>query len=349
MRAEICHINLSNGFRGGGRQTEILLRKLAERGWSQRAVVRKGGVLADRLRAIPDVTVVGKPSNLLTAAMFGGAANVLHVHQGRSVYVAGLQHLLRRRQYIITRRVGNPIRRTLINRFLYRRAASVVVLGAAVARAVREFDSALPYELIPDAAADLTHEPAAAQRIKTASGKTFLVGHIGELDDSEKGQLQLIAAARTLQPIAPDIGFVLVGSGRDESMLREAAAGLENLQFAGQVSNVGDYLAAFDLFVFPSRREGLGSSILDAYQFALPVVATRAGGIPDVLTDGVNGKLFDVDDIDTLATAVLSFRNDATRCAAVGAANREAAKQYSAAAMATRYEALYERILARGS
>jgi glycosyltransferase involved in cell wall biosynthesis len=347
MRAEICHINLSRGFRGGGRQTEILIRALAERGWPQRAVVRSGGALADRLSAIEGVTVVAKPGNLLGAAMFGGPAAILHVHQGRSVYVAGLQHALRRRPYVITRRIDNPLRPTFTNRLLYGHAARVVVLSTAVARAVHDLDPSLHCELIPDASADLPHDPAAAQRIKSASGKAFLVGHIGELDDSHKGQLQLLAAARALQPREPDIGFMLVGSGRDEDRLRQAAAGLENLQFVGQVGNVGDYLAAFDLFVFPSRREGLGSSLLDAYQFALPVVATRAGGIPDVVSDGVNGTLFEVDDVAALAAAIARYRHDPHACATIGAANRQAAAQYAAAVIAGRYEALYEQILAR--
>ncbi|MEE4184972.1 MAG: glycosyltransferase family 4 protein [Gammaproteobacteria bacterium] len=349
MRAEICHINLSRGYRGGGRQTEILIRALAERGWPQSAVVREGGELASRLRSIRGLTVVEKPGNLLTAALFGGAAAILHVHQGRSTYVAGLQHLLRRRPYVITRRVDNPIRRTLANRFLYRHASHIVALSAAVAQAVRALEPSLQCTLIPDAVADLPHDPAAAHRIKAGTGKACLVGHIGALDDSHKGQLQLIAAARALQSRAPDIGFMLVGSGRDERMLREAAAGLENLQFAGQVNNVGDYLAAFDVFAFPSRREGLGSSLLDAYQFALPVVATRAGGIPDIVTAGVNGTLVEVDDIESLTAALLHYCHDAEARAAIGAANRRAAEQYAGSAIAARYETLYQQITAGGA
>ena len=73
-------------------------------------------------------------------------------------------------------------------------------------------------------------------------------------------------------------------------MLKNAAAGLSNVMFTGFVDNVGDYLAAFDVFVLPSNREGIGSVLFDAMDRALPVVASRVGGVPDIVHDGENGN-----------------------------------------------------------
>ena len=66
-------------------------------------------------------------------------------------------------------------------------------------------------------------------------------------------------------------------------MLKAAAAGLSNLTFTGFVDNVGDYLAAFDIFILPSNREGIGSILLDAMEQGLPVIASRVGGVPDIV------------------------------------------------------------------
>lgn len=345
MRAEICHINLSNEFRGGERQTGLLISALAERGWPQRAIVRHSSPLARQLRGITGLRVVEKSGNLLSAALFGGRSDVIHVHQGRSLHVAGLQHLVRRRPYIVTRRVNNPVRPTLANRLGYGNAACVVTLTRAIAASVNAFDPSIDCQVIPSSPARLRHSPQASAQLKRRTGKQFLVGHVGELDDATKGQLQLIEAARVLQRELPDIGFVLVGSGKDEARLQAAAEGLDNVFFAGQVTNVGDYFAAFDVFAFPSRREGLGSSILDAYQFGLPVVAARTGGIPEVVTNEVNGMLFDLDDISALVAALRCYHHDEALRSEVGARNANAAKRYAPEVIATEYERIYQHVL----
>jgi len=344
--AEICHINLSRGFRGGERQTTLLIEELAARGWAQRAVVRGGGKLAERLRSVPHLKLVEKSANLLTASCFGGNSTLLHVHQGRSLYVAGLQRLFRRRPYIVTRRVDNPVRSNWLKRCLYRHAACVIALTEAIAGVVNQFDPSIRCTVIPDATSELPHDPAVSARIRALTGRTFLVGHVGALDDSQKGQRQLLEAARQLHLSAPDIGFMLVGEGRDGAALRAAAAGLDNVYFAGQVSNVGDYLAAFDLFAFPSRREGFGSIILDAYQHGLPVIAARTGGIPEIVRDGSNGTLFEVDDICSLTATLVRYRDDRQLRERVGATNAQTARHYGPETMTDRYEKIYRQILA---
>ena len=344
MRAEICHVNLSRSFRGGERQTELLIRELAERGWQQRALVRRNGVLADRLRAVSGLTIVSKPSNVLVASLGIGTPALLHVHQGRSLQVAGLRHLVHHTPYIVTRRVDNPVRANAINRMLYRQAACIVSVSTAVAGVLRELVPELHCEVIPDASAELEHHPETAQRIRQETGKSFLVGHVGALDDAHKGQLQLLEAAAQLAQCDRDVGIMLVGSGRDEAMLRERAADLPNVFFAGQVENVGDYLAAFDLFVFPSRHEGLGSSLLDAYQFGLPVIATRVGGIVDIVTDRENGRLLEVNDIDGLVSAILLYKREPDLASQISRHNKRSAQLYSPASMADRYTKIYEAI-----
>jgi glycosyltransferase involved in cell wall biosynthesis len=141
------------------------------------------------------------------------------------------------------------------------------------------------------------------------------------------------------------VHFVLVGGGEDEAMLKGAAAGLANITFTGFVDNVGDYLAAFDVFILPSNREGIGSILFDAMEQSLPVIASRVGGVPDIVREGVNGVLIDAANPAQLRDAILALRADPERRRAYGAKGRELAKSFTAEAMWGKYFALYEALL----
>jgi glycosyltransferase involved in cell wall biosynthesis len=141
------------------------------------------------------------------------------------------------------------------------------------------------------------------------------------------------------------VHFVLVGEGRDEQRFRRAAAGLDNVAFAGFVDNVEDYLAAFDVFVYPSLFEGLGSSLLDAMAFGLPIAASNVGGIPEVVEDGVNGLLIPPDDPGALVTALKRLLADAGLRDAMARANRARAAEFDTGRMTSAYESIYREIL----
>jgi glycosyltransferase involved in cell wall biosynthesis len=198
---------------------------------------------------------------------------------------------------------------------------------------------------VPDATSQFPVDPAAAAAIRNRYGDGLLIGNVAALVDSHKGQLQIIEVARRLGSSHPQLHFVLVGSGSDEVLLRSAAEGLDNLHFTGQVDNVGDYLAAFDVFFYPSRHEGLGSVLLDAMANGLPIVATRVGGIPEIVEDPVNGSLCAVDDLEAQCAAILRLAQDGGLRAGIAAANREKAAGYAPSVMTARYAGLYEQLL----
>jgi glycosyltransferase involved in cell wall biosynthesis len=234
---------------------------------------------------------------------------------------------------------------TLLNKVMYRRAAQLVALSAAIGASLLALDPALRYQVIPSASTGLAVEAQQVAAIRQRFGAAFLVGHVGALVDSHKGQRQIIAVARELARMMPDIGFVLVGSGRDEAALRAEAADLGNVHFAGEVQDVGNYLAAFDLFLYPSRHEGLGSILLDAMAFGLPVVATRVGGIPEIVPEGSGGLLCEVDDIAGLAAAVMTLRADPELRGRIAAANRQRALRYSPEEMTRQYISIYRELV----
>lgn len=347
MSGPLAHLNLARGFRGGERQTELLIRGLAAQGWTQRLVVRRGEPLAARCRDIPGLEIAEAGAGVAGAFVALRGSGLVHSHEGRGVQAAWLNRVVRGTPYVITRRVVKVPRRSLLNRRLYGSAAAIVAISEAIRSSLVRLDPGLPVTVIPSSGAGLPVKIGNVERLRASVGGDFLVGHVGALDDSTKGQLQIIALARRWQAARPGVRFVLVGSGPDEARFREAAAGLDNLVFAGQVENVGDYLAAFDLLLYPSRHEGLGSTLIDALEVGLPVVATAVGGIPEIIRDGENGTLVKPDDAAALEAAVAAYRDDAALRARVSSANRLRARDFSAATMTGRYARLYRDVAAR--
>jgi glycosyltransferase involved in cell wall biosynthesis len=340
----IAHINLASGFRGGERQTELLIRGLADCGVKQKLIARADESLADRCVAIPGLEIVAASASVISAARALSEISLIHVHQGRSLRAAALNYMFRATPYLVTRRVQKGPRLTSINRFMYQRAAAIVVVSDAIDESIRKLDSSLETIVIPDASSEFAVDQGRARAIRSRFGAKFLVGHVGALDDSHKGQLQIIELAKKMATREPGIQFLLVGSGRDESWLKAAANNLPNVEFTGQVDNVGDYLAAFDVFIFPSRHEGLGSILLDALAEGLPVVATRVGGIPEVIKDSVSGYLCAVDDIESMSTAILRLFGSSQLRARISSDNRNMAKYYAPQEMVRRYLELYKQL-----
>lgn len=341
----IAHINLAAGFRGGERQTELLIGQLADSGLRQRLVARRGSALAGRCAGVPrlDILPASRHPLLATGALAG--VDLVHVHEGRAIQAAWLNACLRGTPYIVTRRVQKGPRRNWRNRWLYGRAAVRVAVSVAIGESLRRLEPRWPCEVIPDATSELESDPDQVAQLRERLGGELRIGNVAALVDSHKGQRQIIEVARRLRTEAPQLVFVLIGGGPDEAMLRAMAADLPNVRFTGHVENVGDHLAALDLFFYPSRHEGLGSVLLDAMQFGLPVVATSVGGIPEIISDGVNGMLCGVDDIDAQSAALLRLVRDPVLRQRIGETNRARAQEYSPAIMAERYLEIYRRLL----
>ena len=340
----IAHINVARDYRGGERQAELLMRELQARGVRQRLVGRRGSMLAKRMKeAGIDVREV---SGLLPGVVRATrGVDLVQVHEGRSVYAAYVRHLISGTPYVATRRVNNPIGEHRMAHRAYRAAARVVAVAPQVADVVRDFDSEVKLSVILSSSSGLTADPEEARAIRQRAGEGFIVGHVGALDNDQKAQDTIIAAARILERTHSDIRFILVGGGKDEPMLRRLAAGLTNLSFVGFVSNVGDYLAAFDTFILPSRREGIGSILFDAMEHSLPVVVTPVGGVPRIVFEDQNGFLIDVDRPEQLADRIARLRADPELRQRMGATGRQMAVGHTPPDMADAYLKIYESIL----
>ena len=219
---------------------------------------------------------------------------------------------------------------------------SVASVAADVARIVQAFDERITSCVIHSSSSGLPVDPEAAKSIRDRFPGKWIIGNVGALDNAQKGQEYIIDVARRMRESHPQFQFLLVGGGDDEAMLRELAGDLPNISFEGWSDRVGDYLAAFDLFILPSNKEGIGGILLDAMDRALPIIASRVGGLPEIVKDGENGILIDPRSPDQLQEAILRLHDDPDLRRAMGARGREFSRDFTAEAMAARYLDLYK-------
>ena len=165
----------------------------------------------------------------------------------------------------------------------------------------------------------------------------------------EKAIDDLVSAATTLRSRLPGLRVAVAGAGPEEPALQAQidAAGLtDTVSLLGTRSDVGALLAAADAFCLSSRHEGLPISLLEAMQAGLPCVATRVGGVPGVLDDGINGVLVEPSDPQGLAVALERVLSDRTGAATMGAAARDLVRErYAAEAAARAYADVYDELV----
>jgi glycosyltransferase involved in cell wall biosynthesis len=143
----------------------------------------------------------------------------------------------------------------------------------------------------------------------------------------------------------PDAHLLLVGDGPTREALAELARTLHLtscVHFAGYQSAPQRYLEAMDLFVLPSRLEGMPLAILEAWAARLPVVATRVGGVPNLVSEGETGLLVHSGDWKDLAENIIMVLSDKSLARRLGEGGRARVEvDFSSRGMAARYNQLY--------
>jgi glycosyltransferase involved in cell wall biosynthesis len=201
-------------------------------------------------------------------------------------------------------------------------------------------------EIIPDGVEipGLLPDNALRARARAAWGfgaDEFVVGHLGACTH-EKGQGLAVEASRLLARKLPQVRLLLAGDVSGPA--REALPA--NVRVLGYPEDLEEFWAGLDLYLMPSRAEGLGSSALLAMAHGLAVVATRVGGLPEIVEEGRTGWLVPADCPVALAEAIEEAASDPTVLAQFGLKARETARLFSSDIMLDRTEALYRRLLA---
>jgi glycosyltransferase involved in cell wall biosynthesis len=155
-----------------------------------------------------------------------------------------------------------------------------------------------------------------------------LIGVVARLGEERKGIGFFLEMARAVATVRPDARFLIVGDGplRPELEQRAQHLGLaDSVIFAGERQDVPRLVAAMTVFVMPSLYEGCQYTLMEAMAMAKPIVSTPAGVAPDVIQDGVTGRMVPFADGEALALGVLDLLDDDDRATRMGTAAREVA------------------------
>ncbi len=342
---KITHINFAKGFRGGERQTQLLIEQLAAQGYQQTLLTRVGSELAKRCIKIKNLSIKEISKPYMLHLNHTQPTDLIHAHETKALQFAYVASLLLNIPFIVTRRVDNPLKTNFLNTKMYRTAFKSVALSHAIEKEILRVSPKADTKIIPSAYSDVKVDPVKAEKIKARFKNKFLVGNVGALVDSHKGQSFLIEAAKVLERSHPDIHFILLGRGEDEAKFKAQAKGLINITFEGFVDNVNDYISCFDLFVFPSRHEGLGSILFDVMQLNVPIIATDVGGIPDIIKNGVNGILIPPLNTASIISSILELYDHPNSKQHLVENASSCIINYSPQAMAKRYIEIYKNMM----
>ena len=340
----IIHVDTERGWRGGQNQVYLLHRGLLAAGVDSLVVCRAGQPLAARLAAesLPHQVVGGALSTLWTLRRLAAAgASIFHAHAAKAHDLARLAVSGLACPLIVTRRVDFVLKPSRRSRWKYgsRLTACVAVSNAVKEVLVRGGVAAERIEVIYDGVEPVKVAPCReglpAERVLVLCSAAFA---------AHKGHRYLLEAWRKVEAAGLPATLLLAGRGELEATLRQAAADLHHVQFLGWRDDLARLWESVDIGVLASVEEGLGSTLIEAQFAGVPVVATTAGGIPELITHEQTGLLVPPADATALAAALTRLIGDAAARQRLGSQARIAAKRFDVTVMVERYRQLYQRI-----
>jgi glycosyltransferase involved in cell wall biosynthesis len=355
---KIAHIDCGLSLRGGQRQMLMLAHGLRERGHEQVIVCLEGSSTEERARregfrvfSLP----VHDPGHAFGILLWRQdlrlwMPQIVHAHDGRGQTLAWLASLGLPVKRVASRRVTFFPSDRWTYRLKYGRTCDAVV---AVSENIRELSvqAGVPrerIEVIPDGIDAPAELPSAAekQRLRMSwhcEDADFVLGLLGA-STAEKGQDIALEAVALLADRLPKLRLVLAGNAADAP---ENSGDVDSPRVLrlGPIEDLPGFMPGLDLFIMPSKAEGLGSSALWAMSYGLPVLATRVGGLPEIVVENETGWLIPPNSAPALADAILTASRDRERLIAFGRNGRKRAEGFSAAIMVSRTEALYRRLV----
>lgn len=190
---------------------------------------------------------------------------------------------------------------------------------------------------------------AAASRETLAPGDERLLLHVSNFREVKrvKDVVRIFARIRKAMPAT----LLMVGDGPDRGDAEHEARELgvaADVRFLGRLDTVAPLLAAADLFLLPSQSESFGLAALEAMACGTPVIAARTGGLPEVITDGVDGILEPAGSVEAMARRAIDLLKNPARYAQMRDAALARAATFSSDIVVPQYEALYDRVLTEG-
>ena len=353
------HVDTARAWRVGQNQVLLTVLGLRARGHRAALVAHPGGELLRRASEGTDLFPLAPQTEMdlrtgwkLSRIIRDLEPDIVHAHDGHAVAsVAWALSLAGSRPapgFVASRRVDFHIGKNAFSRWKYRQVDRFICASAFIA-------SMLTHDGIPASRTTVVYEGVDQDRIAAAPvldvHQIFelppdapVVGNVAALVP-HKGQRYLVEAARLVVDNLPRTRFLIAGEGELEGSLRKQIARLgltQHVILTGFRPDVLSLHKAFDVFVMSSVTEGLGTSALDAMAAGRPVVATRAGGLSEVVEDGETGVLVPIRDAPALAAAITRLLEDqAWRDQCGRKALEQARRRFTAARMVDETVAVY--------
>lgn len=355
---KILHLETGRHLYGGAQQVAFLLAGLCERGVETVLVCPPGAAIGAHFAGTP-VRVVEVPcsgdADLGFIARFGAVLraerpDLVHLHSRRGADVLGaLAARLVRIPVVLSRRVDNPESRLWAS-LKYRLHDRVIAISKGIADVLAQ--AGVPAHKLRVVRSSLDpgpwQHPASRAEFCAMFGvptDALLIGVVAQLIE-RKGHRVLFDALAKL-PRDTMLRVVCFGQGPLRAALEEQAATLgDRVRFAGFRDDLPRWLGALDLLVHPALMEGLGVSLLQASAAGVPIIASRAGGIPEAVSDGHTGLLVRPGDTADLAMALQRLIDDPALRKQLGAQGRtRVEREFSVAQMVDGNLAVYRELL----
>lgn len=360
----VFHIDGEKPFRGGERQLLDLAKGLRRLGHRNTIVCRRGSALDSEARRcgfpvlyLPFLGEWDLYSALLLAKEARRSASglpILHSHTGHSTGVARLAGLFCSCIHVAHRSVDFPIASKPSLWWKYLPADRII----AISRATKEvlLQDGVPEEKIKVVHAGVdVEEMSSLVREERDGVRRVLSRESGVEADADwivnlaalaehKDQSTLLKAMALVVRRRPQSRLFIIGEGELEEKLKRQCAELslqEKVRFLGFRKNPLALLKAMDLFVLSSCGEGLGIVLLEAMFCGLPVVATRVGGIPEIVEEGSTGFLVPARDPEALSGEILRVLKDKELARSLAENGRKRVAQFSFETMSKRVEEVY--------
>ncbi len=323
---KILHVSTPTSWRGGEQQVAFLASGLHSLSIDQVVLCPIDSALSVRLldQDIPVTTfetkgflginLAKKISELSKAAEF----THIHCHDSHAHTAAIMynQFLGKTIPVIVSRRVAFPISKSPLSNWKYNHPSVKHII--CVSEIVREItapkisDTSILSVIYDGIDIEKYSKKSPQKKLFTELGlekNTILIGNLSALSKSKDFPTYLSVASDVCKKF-PTAKFIIAGDGPEKSTIEKLIQKLnlqEKVFLLGFREDVVDVLQSLDIFLFTSTIEGLGTVVLEAFAAGVPVVATRAGGIPEMVEDEVTGLLAETGDAEALAKAVLSL------------------------------------------
>lgn len=343
----ILEINTEKTWRGGERQTCYDCTGLLHEGHEVELLCRAGYPLEEKAAAhgIKIHTVEGAGQAISFLRKHAENFDVLHAQTAKAQFYGVITRPWHKRPLVFTRRLDfRP--KGFLTRLKYRRTDAVVAISPAIRKILENFG-------VKNVA--LISESVVARQLDRERAKNYVkkLGFEGKKIVAttsafvpHKDPYTLVRALKELKNQRTDFVFLHFGSGPlfDDTCAMARSLELEHFYCApGFVDGVEDFFSVFDVFVMSSEEEGLGSSVLDAFIYKVPVASTVAGGLGDIVPG--RGLTSPVADAAALAANIHRLLDDAAlRNELTEKAFRYTVENHSVEIIARQYTRLFERL-----